>query len=285
MEITLDTFMVLPATKNKAVFGPNHKANASNDTTGDLLPISVFIVTKNEEANIGRLLDSLTDFAEVIVVDSGSIDNTVKIAKEKGARVVSHKWMGYSKQKQYAMDLCHHEWVMNLDADEQLPPCIIPKISKAIKDRGTDAVRFLRIDYFMGKPMPNTISLPKNVRLYRKSKARFDGKCLVHESASIKGKTKLIKHAFIHYGYEDLKTFSHKLNTYSSLKAKEKYLRGKRFSPVKLSLVFPFEFVRKYLFQRYALFGWRGVILSVLHANYAFMKEAKLLALHIKRES
>ncbi len=243
------------------------------------IPISVFTITYNEENNIQRLLTSLSEFDEVIIVDSGSTDNTVAIAREMGAKVHSHNWMGYAKQKQHAMDLCKNDWVMNLDADEQIPESLVKELEQSINQVSFNAIRLLRIDYFLGKPMPTCLSLPKNVRLYRKSKAQFDSTCLVHESASISGKTKLVKTPFIHHGYNDLRVLINKLNIYSSLKAKEKFNKGKHFSYLKLVLIFPFEFIRRLVFQRYALFGWRGFLLSVIYANYAFLKEAKLYSL------
>jgi len=241
------------------------------------LPISVFIVTQNEGNNISRLLKSLSQFEEVIVVDSGSSDNTVEIAKSHGARVIEKDWEGYSKQKQFAMEKCTKDWVLNLDADEEIPKDLIPEIRKVIESSQWQAARFLRMDFFMGKPMPRYISLPKNIRLYKKNKAEFDATCLVHESASVQGKVKLIKTPFLHYGYNDLSEFRKKLDKYSTLKALEKYNKGKKGSLLKLVLIFPFEFVRKLVFQRYALFGWRGILLSALNAEYSFMKEWKLI--------
>ena len=251
----------------------------------EALPISIFIVTKNEAKNISRLLLSLKQFDEIIVVDSGSTDNTIEIANEHGAKVIHQDWLGYSKQKQYAMEQCKNSWVMNLDADEVVSEELICAIRKCIQEPNVNAVRFLRIDYFMDKPMPRSLSLPKNVRLYRKECAHFDKHCLVHESASIKGSTKFIKIPFTHYGYNDLKIFVDKLNHYSSLKALEKFNLGKKASFLKILLILPFEFTRKLILQRYVLFGWRGFLLSALNANYSFMKEVKLLQLHLNNKS
>lgn len=248
------------------------------------LPISVFIITKNEEKNLPRLLASLNRFDEIIVVDSGSTDNTINIAQEFGAIVYEHDWLGYSKQKAYAMSLCSHDWVINLDADEEIPNNLIDAIKLSIQDPTISAIRFLRVDYFLDKPMPTYINLPKNVRLYKKSSASFDQTCLVHESASINGKTKLIKLPFIHHGYNDLKVLISKLNLYSSLKAEEKLKKGRKYSLLKLLLIFPLEFIRKLILQRYVLFGWRGFVLAVVYANYSFLKEAKLFSGWIKKK-
>ena len=248
------------------------------------LPISVFIVTLNEEHNLKRLLPSLNKFDEIIVVDSGSTDNTVELAQSFGAKVVYNEWPGYAKQKQLAMSLCSNEWVFNLDADELIPETLLPEIENAIKTNECTSVKLARCDYFLGKAMPKQCSLFSNVRLYKKSMASFDETFLVHESADVKGKQLFIKSPFLHFGYNDIDTLCEKLNTYSSLKALEKFQKGKRYSLLKLALILPIEFIRKLALQRFALFGSRGFILSTLYANYAFQKEAKLFELHKTKE-
>ncbi len=242
------------------------------------LPISVFIITLNEEHNIKRLLESLKPFQEVIVVDSGSTDKTTDIAKEHGAKVAFNPWPGYAKQKQFAMELCNNDWVLNLDADEEIPENLLIEIEKVTNNEDISAVRFARCDLFLGKKMPSYCSLFSNTRLYRKSKASFDPSFLVHESATVKGKQAYINTPFLHYGYNDIDTLCEKLNSYSTLKAKEKFLKGKRSNLVKILLIFPLEFIRKLIIQRFALFGTRGFILAILYAHYALLKEAKLYA-------
>lgn len=244
------------------------------------LPISVFIVSMNEEHNIKRALNSVAEFDEVILVDSGSQDNTVNIANEMGATIYHQDWLGYSKQKQFAMSLCKHDWVLNIDADEELPEKLIEEIKEITSQSDINSVRFRRNDYFLNKPYPSTLRLPSNIRLYRKSQAYFDDTCLVHESAKVKGKEVCLKTPFIHYGYNDIEPLVGKFNHYSSLRALEKFQKGKKHSLIKLLLIFPVEFLRKLIFQRYITFGWRGFILALLNAHYAFLKEAKLMALH-----
>lgn len=244
------------------------------------LPISVFIITLNEEHNLERLLPSLSSFNEIIVVDSGSSDNSVQLAKSYGAKVVFNEWPGYAKQKQFAMSLCSNDWVLNLDADEFIPNELLPIIEKTISDDSYNSIKFSRCDYFLDKPMPSACSFFSNTRLYKKSAASFDESFLVHESATVKGKQAFIKTPFLHYGYNDIDTLSEKLNSYSSLKALEKFQKGKNFSLLKLSLIFPLEFLRKLIFQRFIFFGYRGLILSTLYAGYSFQKEAKLFELH-----
>ena len=244
------------------------------------IPASVFIITLNEEKNIRRVLESVQSFDEIIVVDSGSTDDTTSIAKALGATVFHQDWLGFSKQKQHAMSLCKNDWVLNLDADEEIPEALLMEVEAEIKNGKSSAIRFKRNDLFLNKTYPKTCKLPSNVRLYKKSQASFDENCLVHESADVTGPEVTLNTPFIHYGYNEIHTLLQKQNEYSTLKAKEKFLNGENFSYTKLALVYPIEFIKKFIFQRYVSFGWRGFILSLMNANYAFLKEAKLFGLH-----
>ncbi|MFT4652908.1 MAG: glycosyltransferase involved in cell wall biosynthesis [Kangiellaceae bacterium] len=245
-----------------------------------MLPISVFIITKNEEKHIRKTLISVADMDEVIVVDSGSIDGTAQIAKEYGAITYFHEWQGYAKQKQYAMSLCKHEWVLNLDADEAINTHMVAAFKGIIEQDTADSVRFWRNDLFMGQPLSAFSKKPNNHRLYRRSKAHFDDSRLAHESATVDGKEVFINQAFDHYGYDSIETITAKNNLYSSLKSQEKYDKGKSYSTVKLTMVFFLTLIKEYFFQRKIFSGRRGFILSMMAAYYSFIKEAKLYELH-----
>jgi glycosyltransferase involved in cell wall biosynthesis len=253
---------------------------AMTTSTATKLPISVFLITVNEEANIARVLKSCKGMDEVLVVDSGSTDQTVEIATQHGATVVHQDWQGYAKQKAFAMSMCKNEWVLNLDADEQLTSALIDAFMAAIAAGQCDAVRCQRNDVFIGKPMSRFTKKPNNCRLYKKSKATFDPTRLVHESADINGKEISIPEYFNHYGYSTIEVITAKNNEYSSLKAQEKFNKGKKASLIKLALVFPVIFLKGYIFQRHFLSGTRGFILSVSTAHYLFIKEAKLYQLN-----
>ncbi|MFT6268508.1 MAG: glycosyltransferase involved in cell wall biosynthesis [Alphaproteobacteria bacterium] len=244
------------------------------------LPISVFIITKNEEKHISKTLSSVADMDEIIVVDSGSTDRTVEIASEFGAMTYFHEWQGYAKQKQYAMNLCKNEWVLNLDGDEAITPDILAAFSLIVEQDTADSVRFWRNDLFVGEPLSTLSKKPNNHRLYKRAKAYFDDSRLAHESATVDGKEVFIKLAFDHYGYDAIDTITAKNNLYSSLKAQEKYDKGKSYSTGKLTFVFFLTFIKEYFLQRKIFSGRRGFILSIMAAYYSFIKEAKLYELH-----
>jgi len=244
------------------------------------LPISVFIVTLNEEEHIERTLKSVTLFDEIILVDSGSTDNTLEIAKSYGAKVYSHPWQGFAKQKQYAMSLCSNEWVLNLDGDEELNADLTSAFKEIVDHDKADSVRFWRNDIFINKPLSSWSKKPNNLRLYKRSKSFFDDSKLVHESATVDGTEIFINETFNHYGYHSVEVLVSKVNIYSSLKANEKFTKGKKFSTLKLLTLFPLIFIKEYIFQRKVFSGRRGLILAVMTAFNAFIKEAKLFENH-----
>lgn len=244
------------------------------------IPVSVFIIAQNEEQHIARAINSCKDFAEVIVVDSGSTDNTKTIAESLGATVVHNDWPGYARQKQYAMSLCKHDWVFNLDADEEITPEVLEATRTFVQQSTYVALKFRRNDLFLEKFLPSYIRLPTNIRLFLKQHTQYYLDNLVHEGPGVKGKIKHTSAYFNHYGYSDIETINRKYEYYSTLKAQEKFNKGKRPSRLKLLLISTLEFIRFFIIYRYCLAGLRGYILSKQAANYAFLKEAKLYSYH-----
>jgi glycosyltransferase involved in cell wall biosynthesis len=245
-----------------------------NDKTK--LPVSVFVVCFNEEANIRRLLDSCCDMDEIIIVDSGSSDDTIKIASEYTDKITVNEWPGYAKQKAHAMSLCCNEWVLNLDADEELLPELVNRFKEVIEQDKDTSVRCSRNDIFIGQALSQLTKKANNCRFYKKHKAHFDTTKLVHESADIEGEELVISEAFNHYGYNDIESGMMKSNEYSSLKAKEKFDKGRKFLGLKLLLLLPLVFFKAYVLHGYLFSGIRGFIQAVNIAHYAFLKEAKL---------
>jgi len=246
--------------------------------------ISIFIITLNEEKNIARAIESAQFADEIILVDCGSSDRTIEIAKSYGIKPIHNEWPGYAKQKQFAMEQCKNDWVFNLDADEEFTKALADKIISIIQQDQYTSIRCARKDVFISQPPPIWTKKANNLRCYRRSMAQFNPEQLVHESASVEGKEIYIKQFLIHYGYDDIQKLTDKKNSYSSLKAKEKFNRGKKYSLAKLLLIFPLVFIQQWLFNRKIFFGVRGIILSIVQAHYAFIKEAKLYELEKNRK-
>jgi len=249
------------------------------------LPVSVFIVTLNEEKNIARALDSIGFAEEIIVVDSGSTDSTLDIVRSYGIEPIHNDWSGYAAQKQFALDRCHHEWVLNIDADEEISKPLANRFKEVIEQNKYSSVRCLRTEKIMGKYLSNWTKKPNNRRFYKRLSATFDETRLVHESAKVDGEELFVSEELIHHGYSTIEILTDKKNQYSSLKAKEKFLKNKRFSLAKLLLIFPLVFIQELFFKRKIFSGTRGVILSVIAAHYAFIKEAKLFEYSVKENS
>jgi glycosyltransferase involved in cell wall biosynthesis len=248
----------------------------------DKIPVSIAVICKNEARNIERLLKSVDDFAEVIIVDSGSTDDTLSIARRYTPHIYHHDWAGDGPQRQIAMAYCRYDWVLNLDADEQLTPALIEEIKQAITSSEYVAYNLKFNDYFMGQFDHQYARMHAKVRFFRKSGALFQQK-EVHASApNIQGKVGVLKNPILHYGDVSIENKTYKNNLYSTLAAKDKAQRGKKSYAVKLLLVFPLVFIKSYVIRRAFLDGWRGFIGSMISAYYAFLKEAKLYEQHLK---
>ena len=242
-------------------------------------PISVFIITLNESATIEQAIMSVQQFSEVIVVDSGSTDGTQEIAKACGARVLHQDWLGYSRQKSFAMSQCHNEWCFNLDGDEVISAELADQIQELVECGSHDALRLRFEDIFMQREMHPASHKRSIVRIFKRSKVTYPKNRLVHENVTVDGQVETLKECVVHYGYADNDTLMSKQNTYSSLAALQKHQAGKKSSTAKLILVFPLMFIKEYLIRKMFLSGRRGLIHAVISSMYAFLKEAKLYEL------
>ena len=247
-----------------------------NEAVAGKLPLSVFAVTLNEAANIARMLESVSGFAsEMLVVDCGSTDATIPIAKAIGAQIIEHPWEGYAKQKQFALDHCAYDWCLCLDADEAVSDELAAGIGELLKDESVAAYRFSRTDVFAGQAAPAGLYRQGGTRLFRKSRCRFDTSRSVHEKMIIDGEERKVDLSFIHFGYGNLTALTEKNNKYSALKAAEKAARGKAPSLLRLIFSGPVKFLQFYIVQRNFVWGWRGFVRSVATAYYAFCVDAK----------
>jgi len=245
------------------------------------LPVSVYIICQNEAQHIRRVLESVKDFDEVIIVDSGSTDETLEIAKEYTDKIYHQKWLGFAGQKEYAKNLCSHKWVLNLDADEQLTSELKNEIEETIKENRIDGLDIKISSQYLGKFNHPLSKFNRRVRFFRKAKGYYPEK-LVHESIAIDGKVKKANGFIYDYGTLDLETHLSKINAYSSLRAQEKAQKGKKASVLKLVSIFSLAFFKSFVLKRGFLNGMRGFIAATNNAYYAFLKEAKLYERNIQ---
>ena len=247
------------------------------------IPCSVYIVTLNCGEWLQQTLESITEFDEVVILDSGSTDDTYDIAQKfKNVRIFHQDWLGYAKQKSVALEQCRNPWVLNLDGDEVLSLDLKNEIINFINLDTGDALIIPFNDAFLGVPNHNLTKKHAKVRFFRKECGQYDLTNQAHESVIIDGKVSRAYYDIYHYGENSIHFTVEKSNQYSSLKAHEKLKKYKKPSLVKLLLVMPATFLKSYIIRRNFLNGWRGFIGSVINAFYAFSKEAKLFEYHLK---
>ncbi|WP_179995038.1 glycosyltransferase family 2 protein [Acinetobacter sp. YH16053] len=251
-----------------------------------MIPCSVYIVTLNSAEWLESTLESVKDFSEVIILDSGSTDDTYAIAESFPNTRISHQdWQGYAGQKSLALAQCKNDWVLNLDGDEVLSSELKAEIEQTIQSNQLDALIIPINDVFLGVPNSKHTKKHAKVRFFRKSKGRYDLENKVHENVIVDGQSVRAEGDIYHYGESSIFVKVEKNNQYSELKAQEKYQKGKVPSLLKLVLVMPLTFIKSYFIRRSCLNGWRGFVNSMVNAFYAFLKEAKLFEQHQKMKN
>ncbi len=254
------------------------------------MSLSVAVITLNEEAKLGKTLESLRGLAdEVIVVDSGSTDRTLEIARAHGAKVFSEPWKGYAAQKNSAIAKAAGDWVLSLDADEALEPELAEEIRRVIGRPGDDGVcgYFIpRKNFFFGRWIKHGGFYPDpKLRLFQRGTARFRER-VVHESMESDGPTRRLRHALLHDAYPTLSGYLDVCNKYSSLSAE--IARGKghrRFSPWNIVLRPWATFVYNYFVRLGFLDGKEGLLLHLYHACYVSWTYAKAWELGRQKSS
>jgi glycosyltransferase involved in cell wall biosynthesis len=248
------------------------------------MKLSVIVITKNEAAHIVACLESVAFADEFIVVDSGSTDNTVELARAMGATVEqTSDWPGFGSQKNRALALAEGEWVLSIDADERVTPELAQEIRQVIRQESGahDAYEIARLSDFCGRFIRHSGWWPDRVvRLFRRGKARFSD-AAVHEKvvpadASPVGR---LRGHFLHYPYPDLDALVSKSNRYSSDAAAMMHARGKRTSVFGALGHGFWTFIRIYFIRRGFLDGRHGLVLAVTAAAGSFYRYAKLMFL------
>jgi glycosyltransferase involved in cell wall biosynthesis len=240
-----------------------------------MLQLSAIVITRNEAENIGACLESVAFCDERIVVDCGSTDATVEIARQKGARVEYHAWRGFGPQKNYALSLATGTWVLSLDADERVTPELAAAINSAVADGGADAWEFLRLSSFCGRQMRHSGWYPDYVlRLFRRGKASFDD-VVVHERVIYDGPVKRLRAPLIHHPVLKLEDSLSRLDRYSTAKAQMIVASGRRVTFLTGIGHGLFSFLRAYVLKAGFLDGAEGFLLAVANAEnsyYPYMK-------------
>lgn len=252
------------------------------------LPISVFIIAKNEADRLPHTLRSVKDWAdEVIVIDSGSEDDTVNIATHLGAKVVFNEWQGYGPQKVFGETLCKHHWLLNLDADEAVSPELRDEFMALFQDGKEPDIKAWRFDIrILGRfaDKPNRFS-PSNdpVRFYHKDYAGFKDST-VHDSVVFKsgkeGQIGKFKHMVAHRCFRSFTHAVEKINRYSTMQAEDMVARGRKPAALRVVLEPLLAFLKAYTLRRYFLLGLDGFYESVIYAFARTLRFAKVAELY-----
>lgn len=253
------------------------------------MSLSVAIVSMNEEANIGRTLESVKWADEIVVVDSGSTDRTCEIARQYGARVIIELWRGYVAQKQYAIELCTKDWVLLLDADEEVSPGLAEEIRAALSSANpASGYKLPRKNLFLGQWIRHGGFYPDpKLRLFQRGQGFVTGHD-PHDRCELKPEVsqhpQQFKNALIHYTYPSLTLYLGHMNRYSSLGAELAVAKGHRsFSFIDIVLRPLVTFVYNYFVRLGFLDGREGLLLHLYHAGYVSWKYAKAWELGRKR--
>jgi glycosyltransferase involved in cell wall biosynthesis len=245
-----------------------------------VLPLSIFIIVRDEADRIGRTIAAVRGLSDdIVVIDSGSTDGTQAIAANLGARVIERDWPGYGPQKRFAEEQCRHPWLLNLDADEVTPPVLVAEIAAlfAKGEPACDAYRLRIAEIFPGEGAPHRFAYALSpVRLYRADKGRYSPSP-VHDRVDLSPDAKVgkLKGTIHHYSVRSLGEQMGKLNAYSDAQADDLDARGETLSVFRLVAEFPANFIKAYIGRRHALRGVYGFMTAMNYAFYRYLRVAK----------
>lgn len=247
----------------------------------DTLPLSLVVITRDAATQLADCLASLPRAGERLVVDSGSRDDTVEIARARGARVVEHAWLGFGPQKRYAVGEAAHDWVLCLDADERVTPALARAID-ALFARGAPpaaAYAVARRNRFLGRWLAHGEGYPDwNVRLFDRRRAHWTDDA-VHEHVVADGPVERLDGDLLHDSAESLEGYVAKQNRYTTLQAEAMHARGETAGLARIALSPLARFLRFYVLRLGMLDGAAGFAHVAIGAFASFLKYAKLRAL------
>lgn len=251
-------------------------------------PISAFLIAKNEADRIPSAIQSVHDWVdEVIVIDSGSEDDTVAVCQRLGARVVFNPWNGYGPQKVFGESLCQNNWLLNIDADEEVSPELALEIQSLFAqgepNRAGYTLPILPLYPFQNQGHPWT-AFHHPVRLYRRDLAGFKAEH-VHDSVVIRhGRVGHLKGMVMHRSFRSLSHHIDKVNFYSSAQAETLAHKGRDPGLLTLLLVPAFAFFKQYVLRREFVNGIDGIVVSHMYAFQRFIRLAKTRELRRLRQ-
>jgi len=243
--------------------------------------LSVIIITKNAAAHIEKCLNSVKFANEIIIVDSGSTDSTVELCKKYTDKIfIRTDWQGFGVQKNRALEKTQGNWVLSIDADEEITPNLRHEIQSAILQNQYTAFRIPRLSRFCGRWMIHSWSSDYVLRLFKRDCAKFSHD-LVHEKLELsQGKCGVLTNSILHNSFSSLEEVLDKTNTYSTAGAKMRFEQGKTATLKQAIFHGLWTFLRTYFFKKGFLDGREGFILAVSNAEGAYYRYLKLMYLN-----
>jgi glycosyltransferase involved in cell wall biosynthesis len=247
--------------------------------------LSVVIITKNESAHIARCLESIAWADEIIVLDSGSEDNTVDICRRYTDKVFMTDWPGFGIQKQRAVSKATQPWILSIDADEQVIPELREEIEQAMSQAHISGFEIPRLSSYCGKQIRHGGWWPDYVlRLFQREHGHFT-EDLVHERIIVDGTIQRLKTPLIHEAFINPEEVLHKINSYSSLGAEKLHQAGKKTTLFQAIVKGFWTFFRTYCLKAAFLDGQQGLMLAISNAEGTYYKYLKLLDMQRNKES
>ena len=239
--------------------------------------LSAAIITKDEEANIERCLEALGFVDEIVIVDSGSTDRTLEICERYNCRIVRAEWGGYGKNKQLAVDSADNDWVLSIDADEEVTPELAREIEEVLsQDSVLSGYRIRWLSCYLGRWIRHSGWNRKyKTKLFDRTKGGYTGD-LLHETVKLTGETGRLRNVLKHYTYPDLETVVRKAHMYADMAAEEMYAAGKRSSIPNAYMHALWTYVKTLVFNLGFMDGWVGHALATNTAYAVFLKYLKL---------
>lgn len=252
--------------------------------------LSIFIIARNEGDRIGRTLDAVRPLSDdIIVIDSHSTDDTRAVSEAHGARVIEHAFEGYGRQKRFGETQCKHAWLLNIDADEVIPPDLADEIAGLFTkgEPAQDAYKIRIAEIFPGEGAPHPLSYALSpVRLWRRDKGTYS-ESPVHDRVDLVPGARIgkLKGTIHHFSVRSLGAQIDKLNAYTDDQVRDLEARGQSISPARMVLEFPLNFIKAYVLRRHALRGAYGFMTAMNFAFYRYLRAAKSIERKRLRDS
>ena len=240
--------------------------------------LSVVVICRDEESNIRDCLESVKWADEIVVVDSGSTDRTLEIARRYTDHVHHHDWEGYGKQKDFAMGLATGDWVLNADADERVSAELASEIRQVLRQETPEPVAYSvpRKTFYLGRWITHGGWYPdRKIRLVRRGRGTW-GNSPIHESLAVDGSTARLHGDLYHFTYRNISDHLHVIDEFTTLAAERLAAAGTRWVLPRLIFNPPWKFLRMYFLKLGFLDGRAGFIVAALGSAYVFLKYAKL---------